>query len=58
MPTAARRRPEQRRPVFELKLEGTPGTAGIRDLRWLLKRLLRQHGFRCTDAREIGGGRS
>jgi hypothetical protein len=45
-----RARPEQR-PIFTLKLEGKPGTA-IRSLRWLLKTLLRQHGFRCVEAIE------
>ena len=33
-----------------------PGTAGIHDLRALLKRLLRQHGFVCVDARREGVG--
>jgi hypothetical protein len=39
------------RRIFLLRLEGRPGTA-IRSLRWLLKTLLRQHGFRCLDATE------
>jgi hypothetical protein len=53
-----RHRPEQR-PTFVLHIEGEPGTA-IRSLRWLLKTLLRQHGFRCVEAieeREDGGRR-
>jgi hypothetical protein len=49
--TARRARPEQR-PVFTLKIEGKRGAAGIRSLRWLLKTLLRQHGFRCVEAIE------
>jgi hypothetical protein len=40
-----------RKSIFILRLEGKPGT-GIRALRWLLKRLLRQHGLRCLDAHE------
>jgi hypothetical protein len=52
-----RARPEQRqRPIFTLKIEGKPGTA-IRDLRWVLKTLLRQHGFRCVEAIEERGDR-
>ena len=46
------RRPiPETRPVFVVRLEGRPGRA-IRDLRALLKRLLRQHGFRALDVRE------
>jgi hypothetical protein len=46
------REPEQApRPVFLLRIEGKPGRA-VRDLRNLLKRLLRDHHFRCLDARE------
>ena len=41
-----------RRPVFTLRLEGKHGTAGIHALRFLLKRLLRQHGFVALDVRE------
>jgi len=44
---------EPARAVFELRLVGRPGSAGIHDLRALLKRLLRQHGFVCVDAREL-----
>jgi hypothetical protein len=40
------------RPVFVLRLEGPPGQAGIHRLRALLKRLLRDGGFRCLDAVE------
>ena len=43
------------RPTFVLRIEAKPGAAGIRQLRWLLKTLLRRHGFRCVDAREIRG---
>ncbi len=45
--------PLKPRSVFVLRLEAKPGAAGIRQLRALLKRLLRRHGFRCLDAREI-----
>jgi hypothetical protein len=47
------RRNREPRPTFVLHIEGKPGTA-IRDLRWVLKRLLRQHHFRALDVREIG----
>ena len=42
----------ERRSTFVLKLEAKSGPAGIRQLRALLKTLLRRHGFRCIDARE------
>jgi hypothetical protein len=42
------------RPIFILRIEGKSGGAGIRDLRRLLKTLLRRYQFRCLDAREIG----
>jgi hypothetical protein len=37
-----------------LRIEGKPGTA-IRSLRWLLKTLLRQHGFRCVHCSKVPG---
>jgi hypothetical protein len=40
------------RTIFTLRIAGKPGTAGIYALRFLLKRLLRQYGFRCLDIRE------
>jgi hypothetical protein len=40
------------RAVFTLRIAGKPGTAGIHALRFLLKRLLRQHGFVALDVRE------
>jgi hypothetical protein len=55
-----RRVQSEKRPIFTLKIEGKPGTA-IRSLRWLLKTLLRQHGFRCIEAieeRKDGGRQS
>jgi hypothetical protein len=52
----ARTRPEQR-PTFTLKIEGRPGADSIRYLRAVLKRLLRDHHFKCLDVRQIGGGR-
>ena len=42
----------ERRPIFTLRLAGKPGMAGIQELRALLKRLLRSHGFRALDVRE------
>jgi hypothetical protein len=39
--------------VFLLRVKARPGAAGIHQLRALLKALLRRHGFRCLDAREI-----
>ena len=43
---------ERGRSTFVLKIEGKPGAAGIRSLRWLLKTLLRRHGFRCVEVSE------
>jgi hypothetical protein len=41
------------RTIFTLRIvAGKPGSAGIRALRFLLKRLLRQYGFTCLDLRE------
>jgi hypothetical protein len=42
------------RRIFVLKLRSLRGD-GIRELRWVLKRLLRQYGFRCVSAREERG---
>lgn len=44
--------PEPRGSVFVLTLQARPGVAGVRALKWLLKTLGRQHGFRCLDVRE------
>jgi hypothetical protein len=44
------------RPTFVLRLEARPGISEIRALRWLLKVLARQHGFRCLDIREDDKG--
>jgi hypothetical protein len=44
--------PSTRPRRFTLTLEGRGGAAGIRSLRWVLKHLLRQHGFRCLDCVE------
>lgn len=46
-----------KRLIFELRLEAKAGAAGIHQLRALLKSLLRRHGFRCIDAREVRGRR-
>lgn len=40
------------RPTFVLRLEARPGVSGVRALRWLLKVLARQHGFRCVSVEE------
>jgi hypothetical protein len=40
------------RQVFVLRIAAPPGAAGLHALRALLKRLLRQHGFRALDVRE------
>jgi hypothetical protein len=45
-----------RGPIFVLRIVGRPGAAGIRALRALLKELLRWHGFRCIDVRELPPG--
>src|SRR5262249_43563597 len=39
------------RPTFTLKIETKPG-AGTNALKFLLKRLARQYGFKCLDAHE------
>jgi hypothetical protein len=43
------------RSVFIVVIEARPGAEGIRQLRALLKVLLRKHGFRCLYGCEIGG---
>jgi hypothetical protein len=43
--------PPELRPTFTLKIEAKPG-AGTNALKFLLKRLARQYGFKCLDARE------
>ncbi len=46
-----------RRPaIYVLKLRALPGVDAIRELRLVLKRLLRQHGFRCVSVHEETGG--
>jgi hypothetical protein len=44
------------KPVFLLKLEGEPGSEGIRSLRWILKILLRRFGLRCISCEELPQG--
>jgi hypothetical protein len=44
--------PHPTRAVFTLRIAGKPGAAGIHALRFLLKRLLRQHGFVALDVHE------
>jgi hypothetical protein len=41
------------RPKFMLTIEPLPHVDAIKALRFVLKRLIRQYGFRCTDIREI-----
>jgi hypothetical protein len=36
-----------------MTLEPLPGVDPIRALRWILKGLLRHHGMKCIDIREI-----
>jgi hypothetical protein len=36
-----------------LRLRPLPGRDAIRELRWVLKRLLRVHGFRCISVEQI-----
>jgi hypothetical protein len=38
---------------FVLTLQPLPYVDPVRSLRWVLKGLLRQHGMRCVDIREI-----
>jgi uncharacterized protein (DUF58 family) len=42
----------EHRQVFVLRIAAPRGAAGLHALRALLKRLLRQHGFRALDVRE------
>ena len=49
--TDAAKRPEAG-PILVLKLQARPGVASVRALRWLLKTLGRQHGFRCLSVEE------
>ena len=55
--SARRAQSATRGPTFVLTIQGKAGAAGIRALRLLLKRLLRQHGLRAIDLREIDPGR-
>jgi hypothetical protein len=44
---------QNRGPVFVIKLRPIQcDSDGIRGLRWILKTLLRRHGFQCIDAHE------
>jgi len=44
--------PQEKRPTFVLRLRPLPAVDPIRELRWVLKRLLRDHGFRCISVRK------
>jgi hypothetical protein len=46
--------PAPARPAYLLRLQGRPDSS-IRDLRWLLKRLLRQYHMHCLSLREMCG---
>jgi hypothetical protein len=50
----ARRRPRPKAPLYVVKLRGRSGADNVRDLRWLLKVLLRRHRLKCVDVREEG----
>ena len=39
--------------IFILCIRSNPGVDAIRSLRWVLKRILRDYGFSCTDIREL-----
>jgi hypothetical protein len=39
--------------MFAMTLRPLPGVNPIRRLRWVLKGLLRQHGMRCVELKEI-----
>jgi hypothetical protein len=43
---------ERRRPVYVLRLEPLRGDGSIRTLRWILKKLLRQFGWRALSIEE------
>jgi hypothetical protein len=44
--------PSARRVVYVLRLVAQPGVNAVKELRLLLKRLLRSHGFRCVSIEE------
>jgi hypothetical protein len=46
------------RPRFVLVIEPLPGVDAVRVLRWVLKRLLRDHGLRCVSVSEANPERS
>jgi hypothetical protein len=42
------------RRIYVLRLRALrPTSGGIRELRWILKRLLRDHGFRCISIKQV-----
>ena len=43
------------RPRFTLTIEASPDVDAIKALRFVLKKLLRQYGFRCLAVREVDG---
>jgi hypothetical protein len=44
--------------IFVLELRALPGTDAIRELKLILKQLLRRHGFRCLSVREKTGNQT
>ena len=48
----ARPEPRKQRAHYVLVLEPLPHVDAIRNLRWVLKRLIRQFGFRCLSVEE------
>jgi hypothetical protein len=40
------------RPIYSIRIQRIQPGDGERDLRWILKKLLRQFGFRCLTARK------
>jgi len=43
------------RPIFVLRLQPLKGTDAIKALRWVLKRLLRQHGMKAISLEQEEG---
>jgi hypothetical protein len=48
------RRPRRKASVFVVRLRGRPGADSVRELRAILKVLLRRYQLKCVDAREEG----
>jgi hypothetical protein len=50
--TVAPRRPRPKGSIYIVRLRGRSGADNIRELRWLLKVLLRRHRIRCLSVHE------